>query len=31
MSTSTIVLVVLMGVSLVLYLARRRGRLKKED
>ncbi len=29
MSTSTIVYVVLMGVFLVLYLARRRGRLQK--
>jgi ABC-type molybdate transport system permease subunit len=31
MSTSTIVYVVLMGVFLVLYLARRRSRMKKSD
>lgn len=31
MSVMNIVLVALMGVFLVLYLARRRSRLKKED
>jgi hypothetical protein len=31
MNTTTIVLLVIMGVLLVLYIARRRGRLKDED
>jgi hypothetical protein len=31
MSNSTVILLVLAGISLVLYLVRRRSRLNKED